>query len=53
MRLRSDRRRRPHWQDQAGLEPAEDVQTGIQALEGGTREPQAAHHQVARAAGKI
>ena len=51
LRLRSHRRRRPHREDQARLEPEQGVQAGIQALEGGPGEPEEAHHQVARAAG--
>ena len=52
LRLRFDRRRRADRQDQAGLEPAEDLQTGIQALQRGVGEPKETHHQVARSAGK-
>ena len=36
LRLRSHRQRGPHRQDLSRLEPAEGLQAGIQALEGGT-----------------
>ena len=49
--LRLDWRRRPHWKDQAWLEPEQGVQAWVQALEGSPGESQEANYQVARAAG--
>ena len=42
--LRSDRWRRSHWEDHAGMDPEQVLQTRIQALEGGIGESTKANH---------